>query len=72
LNSGPSPWATPPVLFLWSIFQDRASQTIYLGWLQTAILLISNSWVARITDVSHQCPAANRHFGWISTGFKSS
>jgi hypothetical protein len=30
---------------------------IYLGWLQTAILLISASWVARITGVSHQHPA---------------
>jgi hypothetical protein len=33
LNSGPSPWATPPVLFLWKAFQDRVLWTIYLGWL---------------------------------------
>jgi hypothetical protein len=26
LNSGPSPWATPPALFLWRVFQDRVSQ----------------------------------------------
>jgi hypothetical protein len=32
-------------------------QTIGLGWLQTLILLISASWVARITGVSHQCQA---------------
>jgi hypothetical protein len=28
LNLGPSPWATPPVLFLFRIFQDRVLQTI--------------------------------------------
>jgi hypothetical protein len=32
-------------------------QTISLGWLWTVILLISASWVARITGVSHRCPA---------------
>jgi hypothetical protein len=54
LNSGPMPWATPPALFLWRVFQDRVSRTICLGWLWTAILLISASWVARITVMSHQ------------------
>jgi hypothetical protein len=29
-------------------------KTICPGWLQTMILLISASWVARITDVSHR------------------
>jgi hypothetical protein len=57
LNSGPSPWATPPALFLWRVFWDRVSQTICLGWLRTMILLISASWVARIIGMSHQCPA---------------
>jgi hypothetical protein len=33
-------------------FQDRVSRTICRGW-----LLISASWVGRITGVSHQCPA---------------
>jgi hypothetical protein len=56
LNSGP-PWATPPALFCDGIFRDRVSWTIYPSWLWTAILLISASWVARITGVSHQCPA---------------
>jgi hypothetical protein len=32
-------------------------QTIFLGWLQTLILLISASWKAKITGVSHQQPA---------------
>jgi hypothetical protein len=36
-------------LFFW----DRVSWTICLGWLQTSILLIPVSWVARITGVSH-------------------
>jgi hypothetical protein len=40
---------------LWRVFQDRISWTICLGWLWTAILLISVSWVARIRGVSHQC-----------------
>jgi hypothetical protein len=38
-------------------FGDGVLQTICLGWLRTAILLISASWVARITGVSHRCPA---------------
>jgi hypothetical protein len=36
------------------IFWDRVSWTICPRWLQTTILLISASWVASITDVSHQ------------------
>jgi hypothetical protein len=38
-------------------FQDRVSQTISPGWLQTVILLISASQVGRITGVSHWHPA---------------
>jgi hypothetical protein len=49
LNSGPVPWATPP-----GFFQDRVSCP---GWFQSAVFLISASWVARITDMSHQHPA---------------
>jgi hypothetical protein len=37
-------------------FQGRVSWTICLGWLWTVILLLSASWVARITGVSHWCP----------------
>jgi hypothetical protein len=57
LNSGPSPWATPPVLFLWKVFWDRVSWTICPGRLQTSTLLISPSWIARITSMSHWHPA---------------
>jgi hypothetical protein len=35
-------------------FLDRVSQTIYLGWLPTSILLIFVFGVARIIDVCHQ------------------
>jgi hypothetical protein len=56
LNSGPTPWVTPSALFSDGFFRDRVSQAIYLGWLWTIILLISASWVAGITCVSHQRP----------------
>jgi hypothetical protein len=43
---------SPLILFFCDeYFQDRASWTIYPGWLWTAILLISASWVARITSL---------------------
>jgi hypothetical protein len=42
--------------FCGGFFRDRVLRTICLGWLQTAILLISASWVTRITGVSHQHP----------------
>jgi hypothetical protein len=57
LNSGPTPLATLPAFFCDGFFQDRVSWTSCPGWLQTVILLISASWVARITGVSHQLPA---------------
>jgi hypothetical protein len=46
LNSGPSPWATPPALFCEGFFWDKVPRTICLDWLQTTILLISASIVA--------------------------
>jgi hypothetical protein len=36
-------WAAPPALFCDGFFRDRVSQTICLGWLWPAILLISAS-----------------------------
>jgi hypothetical protein len=64
LNSRSTPGATPPALFCDGFFfWDRVSQTICLGWLQNVILLISASWVAKITGVSHQHSAfPNSHF----------
>jgi hypothetical protein len=38
-----------PSLPPWRVYRDRVSRTISLDWLQTLILLISASWVARIT-----------------------
>jgi hypothetical protein len=44
--------------FLWRIFFKIGSQELLCqGWVRTLILLISVSWVARITGLSHQCPA---------------
>jgi hypothetical protein len=40
-----------------AFFQDKVSRTVCPGWLRTFILLISASQVARITGVSHWCPA---------------
>jgi hypothetical protein len=54
LNTGPSPWATPLALFLWRVFWARVLRTICPGGLQTTVLLISASWLARITGINHQ------------------
>jgi hypothetical protein len=40
----------------WFFFWDRVSCTICPGWLWTTVLLISASWVARITGMSHRHP----------------
>jgi hypothetical protein len=43
-------YSTSPVLrFFFFFFWERVLWTIFLGWLWTMILLISASWVARIT-----------------------
>jgi hypothetical protein len=47
-------WPTLPVLFCVEYLPDRVFWTICPGWLQTMILLISDSWAARIISVSHQ------------------
>jgi hypothetical protein len=72
LNSGPSPWATPPALFLWRVFRDRVLQTICSGWLQTVILLISASWAAGITGMSHRHPAKKKNLFKILSGHQRS
>jgi hypothetical protein len=41
------------LFFVMGFFQDMVSWTICLGWVQTVILLISASLVARITGMSH-------------------
>jgi hypothetical protein len=53
---GPTPWATPPVIFWDGFFQDRVSQTISPGWRWMETLLIPASWVARIIGMSHWWP----------------
>jgi hypothetical protein len=44
------------------VFRDKASWTVCLGWLQTTILLITASLVARIIGVRHRHPAYNNIF----------
>jgi hypothetical protein len=39
---------------LWWVFWNRVSWTICSGWFWTPVLLISASWVVRVTGVSHQ------------------
>jgi hypothetical protein len=53
LNFEPLHWSFLVVGF----FRDKVWWTVWPGWLQTAILLITASWVARITGVSHWCLA---------------
>jgi hypothetical protein len=54
--------------FFWWFFQDRVSQTICLAWLGTVILLISASWIARITGMSHQHLTDKRNLKSVITG----
>jgi hypothetical protein len=54
LNSGHTPWATLPALFVLGVFEIRFRELIYQGWLPTMILLISASWVAKIIGISLQ------------------
>jgi hypothetical protein len=49
------------VFCLFFVFWDRVSWTNCSDWLQTTILLISASWVAKITGVSHQHPATKSY-----------
>jgi hypothetical protein len=47
-------WVTPPSpFFCVEYFQNKVLWIICQGWLQTSIFLISASWVAKITAVSH-------------------
>jgi hypothetical protein len=46
-------WLQTPC-FVMRFFQIGAHELFTQGWLQTSILLISASWVARITGMSHQ------------------
>jgi hypothetical protein len=55
--------ATLPALFCVWYCQDRVFQAVCPGWLQTTIILISASWVTRITGVSHWYPACYSYFG---------
>jgi hypothetical protein len=60
--------STSPALVHDEFFQDRVSQTICLGWLWTTILLVSASWVARITGMSQWCLASFPNSFWGRRG----
>jgi hypothetical protein len=47
--------STSPV-FVMGFFEIGSRDLFSLGWLQTPTLLISASWVTRITSTSHQQP----------------
>jgi hypothetical protein len=51
-------WATLPACYCVGYFWDQVSWAIFLGWLSTAILLISAYWVASIIGMSYWCPAS--------------
>jgi hypothetical protein len=52
--------------FLWRIFFKTGSHgTVCPGWLWTVFLLISDSWVVRITGVSHQRSDPPLSFCWL-------
>jgi hypothetical protein len=53
LHASPVGLTSSSLFFCEGFFQDRISQTIFLGWLWTAIVLIHASWVTRITGVNH-------------------
>jgi hypothetical protein len=57
LNSGPMPLRHSQSFFVMDILQIGSCRTISPGWLQSTILLISASWEAKITDMSHRHPA---------------
>jgi hypothetical protein len=50
-------------VFCIGYFQDRVSKSICPVWPQTMILLISASWVARITVMNHWCPGRDWSLG---------
>jgi hypothetical protein len=54
--------------FLWRVFFSKigSHQFICLGWRWTAILLISASWVARITGVNYCWPAEPHYFDYYN------
>jgi hypothetical protein len=54
LNSGPTPWVSPPALFCEGFFQDRVLRTICLGWLPTMILPPSSPFDFKHNKISNK------------------
>jgi hypothetical protein len=54
LSSGPTSWATPPPFFVKDFFNMGSHELFaWVGFELRAILLISTSWLSRITAVTH-------------------
>jgi hypothetical protein len=47
-------WTTSAALFVLGIFKIASQELFAQGWIWIAVLLISASWVARVTGVNHQ------------------
>jgi hypothetical protein len=58
-------------LFCSGYFADGFYWSIYLGWPQIVILLISVSEVARIIGISHQHTTEDKYLNWVMFGLKS-
>jgi hypothetical protein len=54
--------STIPFLMM-GLFQERVSRTICHWWLGTTLLLISASWLAKITGMSHWHPVGIHFLG---------
>jgi hypothetical protein len=54
--------ASPFLWFFFFFFEIGSCELFAQGWLWPMILLISASWIDRITGVSHQHPA---HFAFV-------
>jgi hypothetical protein len=51
-------------------FQDRVLRTICLVWLWATILLISASWVPKITGMSHQRPVTSLFISHLDSAYR--
>jgi hypothetical protein len=80
LNSGPTPWATPPALFCEGFFKTGSHKLFaWAGFEPRSFSLSASCWVARITGVSHGCLAlagvwtwcvpTKTHVGWFFPPF---
>jgi hypothetical protein len=53
------------VFFFFFFFNTGSLELFAVDWLQTVTLLISASWVARITGMSRWCPVPFLFISWL-------